>query len=305
MQPINFFDEEGDINPYSIAHYLWNKRPLLISVGIIAFIFSFYISNFVLEKNYTAESILTPVESKRGASGMSGSQIGNMIGLSLGGAVGVNNAQIAIETLRSKDFFKRISEKYDDLIVKLVAVNGFNNNVENYDSDIYDYERSAWISKPSFQSAWSKYNRAIDTVYSWERGGFLTVKFTHNSPLVASEILNIMIKEVNLVKRDRDVLLADKSLEYLLRNSSTITNADLKRATSELMQNQLKIKMFADISPYYLIEPLDSVYTPESPSSPNTPIVTLVITSIILFSFIAFMTIKLVVSELRNRAKKD
>lgn len=278
MTSINFFDEEGDISPVAVLRYIWTKKILLVVLACLYLLSGFIISNFLIAKKYTSQSILTPVEAKQGASsGISGSQIGNMIGLSLGGAIGVNNAQIAMETLRSKDFFKRLIDNHDGIFQRLVGVISFTDQKETYDLEVYDINNDAWVAKPSFHRAWSIYNKAISMDYSWDRGGFLTVKFSHYSPIFAADILQIMIEEVNLVKRDRDVELANRSLDYLLRNSGTITNSELKRATSELMQNQLKIKMFADISPYYLVEPLDSIYQPESPSSPNIPVLTLAI----------------------------
>jgi len=302
MNSAKIFDEDGDINPFFILKHFWNLKLNMILVLFVSFLLGYFVANFALPKEYTAESILTPVESKQGATGNVGSQIGSMIGLNLSGAMGVNNAEIAMEIIRSKDFFKRITEKYDSLSSKLVAVNDYADGKEVYDPELFNISKNQWVQRPSFLTAWSKYyNKRIKFIYSWERGGFLTVKFTHFSPQIASEVLNIIIKEVNLVKRDRDVLLADSSLDYLLRRSGTITNAELKRATSDLMQNQLKIKMFAELSPYYLVEPLDSVYVPESPSAPNTTLVTFSVALMGLGLYFIFVVVKLIIAATRSR----
>jgi len=302
MNSAKIFDEDGDINPFFILKHFWNLKLNMILVLFVSFLLGYFVANFALPKEYTAESILTPVESKQGATGNVGSQIGSMIGLNLSGAMGVNNAEIAMEIIRSKDFFKRITEKYDSLSSKLVAVNDYADGKEVYDPELFNISKNQWVQRPSFLTAWSKYyNKRIKFIYSWERGGFLTVKFTHFSPQIASEVLNIIIKEVNLVKRDRDVLLADSSLDYHLRRSGTITNAELKRATSDLMQNQLKIKMFAELSPYYLVEPLDSVYVPESPSAPNTTLVTFSVALMGLGLYFIFVVVKLIIAATRSR----
>jgi hypothetical protein len=303
MNSINFFDEEGDVNPIAVVRHIWTKKILLLILAFLYLFFGYFVSNFMLEKKYTAESILTPVEAKQGSSGgLAGSQIGNMIGLSLGGVVGVNNAQIAMETLRAKDFFKRILDKHAEILPELVAISSYDGSKEIFNEDLYDNESKTWIYKPSFQRAWSIYNKAIEMEYSWDRGGFLTVRFNHFSPKFAAKILGIMIEEVNLVKRDRDVELANRSLDYLLRSSGTITNSELKRATSELMQNQLKIKMFADISPYYLVEPLDSIYVPESSSSPNVPVLSFAIALVLWIFSICIIVGRDLVREFAKRA---
>lgn len=306
MKSINFFDEEGDISLISIIGYLWSKKNMLGAVFLSSLLIGYIVSNFVLKKEYTAQSILTPVESKQSGGGMAGSEIGSMIGLNLSGAMGVNNAQIAMEIIRSKDFFKRLIETDERFFLELTAVDYYKDGNEFFDEELYDPKNQKWIQKPSFLGAWSKYyNRKIDFSYSWDRGGFLTVKFTHYSPRIAAKILNIIIEEVNLVKRDRDIQLADSSLEYLLRKSNTITNADLRRASSDLMQNQLKIKMFAELSPYYLVEPLDSVYTPESPSAPDTNLTTIVFGLIGLVLAMILMTLRVTFSEIRKKIHKD
>ena len=191
---MKIFDEDGEINPVFILKHYWNLKFYLVLVLFLSLVIGYFVANFLLQKEFTAESILTPVESKQASAGNMGSQIGSMIGLNLSGAMGVNNAEIAMETIRSKDFFKRIIERHDLLFLKLTAINGYKDGKEVYDEEIYNLASEQWVDRPSFLTAWSKfYNKRIEFKYSWERGGFLTVKFTHFSPDIASQVLNIII----------------------------------------------------------------------------------------------------------------
>jgi LPS O-antigen subunit length determinant protein (WzzB/FepE family) len=286
-----FLDKDGDFNALSLVILGWNKKIAIIIATILFGIGGFFYSNF-LDETWTARTTLIPTEaSQAGPAGARASTLINLTGVSLGGAVGVSNAQLAQELMVSRDFFKRlISDEFN--LINLMAMKKYEDGSPVYDPDIYDSKKNQWILKPDFFPAYRVFRSGLEIDYSWDKGGFINVSFTHKSPVFAAQFLNTIINEVNTLKRDKDIEQAEAQLEYLIVESRNATNADLKRALSGLMQNQLKSKMFAKTRDFYLVEPLDSVYEPALRTTPQRRLITLIFLILGFSASFIYVTVK-------------
>lgn len=267
-----FFDNDGDFDALSLVKIAWeHKIPILLLSFLTAIGAAFY--SQYLDEKWTATTTLMPVEAaEAGPAGAGASALVGLVGVSLGGASGVGNAQIAQELIVSRDFFKRLIEKDEQLLIDLIAIERFKNGEHIYNPELYDINNKKWISKPDFFPAFRTYRRGVDLQYSWDMGGFIKISFSHKSPVFAAHMLETIIEEVNSLKKERDIKQADDQLEFLILESKGTTNSDLKRAISGLMQNQLKSKMFATTRIFYIVEPMDSVYQPALRAAPNKPL---------------------------------
>ncbi|MDA7562986.1 Wzz/FepE/Etk N-terminal domain-containing protein [Gammaproteobacteria bacterium] len=283
--------EEEGIDLLEVINELWSQK-LILSLLALFFIGSSSIIALNLPQYWTASTTLMIVEGAKGGGGAPGALAG-MVGVKLGSS-NISNGQIAAEIARSKDFFKYLI-KDEKLLIDLIAIKDFQNGKNIYDPEIYDFSSKKWVQgKPSFFSAYNGYRSAVSVNYDWELGGFMSASVTHRSPIFASELLEKLIVNLNDQYRDRDLKEADRSLKYLANMSSSVTNSDLRRSVSSLMQNQLKTKMFANVKEYYLVEPLDSVYVPQLRSKPKR-------TQIVLISTILGMLLSCLVVIVRKQ----
>jgi capsular polysaccharide biosynthesis protein len=261
------YTEDGTIDLISIFKELWASKIKIIVLGLI-FAVSSSIFTLFMPQYWTASSTLMTVEEASAGGGAAGSSLASMVGVSLGSS-SIDKGQIASEIAKSKDFFKYLIQD-EQVLVNLIAISGFKDEKNVYDPKIYDVALKKWVrEKPTFHAAYEKYRSTFSFSYDWERGGFMEASVTHRSPAVAKTLLDKIIVGLNDQYRARDLKEADKSLEYLSSMASSVTNADLRRSMSSLMQNQLKTKMFANVREYYLVEPLDSVYQPQLRSKPK------------------------------------
>ena len=270
------YTEDGAIDLLSIFNELWSQKILLTFLGLF-FIFSSSVFTLFLPQYWTSSTTLMTVEGATGGGGAVGNNIANMVGVQLG-SYSIDKGQIATEIAKSKDFFKYLIQD-EELLVNLVAITDYQDGKNIYDPEVYDATSKKWVQgRPSFHSAYRTYRSALSVNYDWELGGFMKAAVTHRSPVFAKELLEKVIVGLNNQYRDRDLKEADQSLEYLASISSSVTNADLRRSMSSLMQNQLKTKMFANIREFYLVEPLDSAYVPQLRSKPKRTQIVLIST---------------------------
>mgnify|MGYP000630729294 CR=1 FL=1 len=261
------YTEDGAIDLISIFKELWASKIKLIVLGLIFAVFSSIYTLF-MPQYWTASSTLMTVEGASAGGGAAGNSLASMVGVSLGSS-SIDQGQIASEIAKSRDFFKYLIQD-EQVLVNLIAISGFKDGKNVYDPEIYDVALEKWVrEKPAFHASYKKYRSALSLNYDWERGGFIVASVTHRSPAFSKTLLEKIIVGLNDQYRARDIKEADKSLEYLSGMASSVTNADLRRSMSSLMQNQLKTKMFANVREYYLVEPLDSVYQPQLRSKPQ------------------------------------
>lgn len=259
--------EDQSIDIMELINLLLDKKILLIFLGFF-FVASSSIITMLMPQYWTASSSLMAVEGATGGGGAVGNSVANMVGVQLG-STNIKKGTIAVRLAKSRDFFKALAED-EELLVKLMAIDEFKDGKNIYNQEIYNTSSNKWVQgQPSFEAGYKAYRASLSTDYDWERGGFIEISVTHKSPIFTKELLDKIIIGLNNQYREKDLIEADKSLEYLMRVSPSVTNSDLRRSMSSLMQNQLKTKMFANVREYYLVEPLDSVYVPVLRSSPK------------------------------------
>jgi hypothetical protein len=171
----------------------------------------------------------------------------------------------------------------------LVAYKSYDKNSKkiNWNNDIYNISTNEWTKEiPSFLEAYMLYGDAIK-IDEDIKSGFIRVSVKHISPQFAYEFLELIIDELNLVSRQRDIEESNKSLSYLYQQLETIKQADIKKSINNLIEAQLKIQMHANINDEYLLSKLDKPYLPEKKSSPSRA--RLCITWTILGFFISVM----------------
>jgi LPS O-antigen subunit length determinant protein (WzzB/FepE family) len=265
-----------------------NKFLIILLTSLFAIGSVFY--SLSLKDIYTSNATLSIVDSSVSKSNSLSqySGLAAMAGVSLPSSSGSNKKYLAIETIKSRDFFRHLLS-HDFVLPALVAYKSYDKNSKkiNWNNDIYNISTNEWTKEiPSFLEAYMLYGDAIK-IDEDIKSGFIRVSVKHISPQFAYEFLELIIDELNLVSRQRDIEESNKSLSYLYQQLETIKQADIKKSINNLIEAQLKIQMHANINDEYLLSKLDKPYLPEKKSSPSRA--RLCITWTILGFFISVM----------------
>ena len=90
----------------------------------------------------------------------------------------------------------------------------------------------------------------------------------HQSPLIAQKWLQDVIKKINTYSKEKDVLEAKKSLEFLSIKLVETNINDLQKGISNLMLQQIQKVNLSEMSDEYALKIVDSPSLPEKKSSP-------------------------------------
>lgn len=155
-------DDEIDLR--ELWNVIWRGKWIIIAITAIFAVASVFYA-LSLPNIYKSEALLAPADSEQqgGLSGLSG-QLGglaSLAGVNLGGGK-TDKTALAIEILKSREFFAKFAEKHN-ILPELLAVKEWNmpTNTVVYDDEIYASESGEWVrevkapkkAKPSMQEA--------------------------------------------------------------------------------------------------------------------------------------------------------
>jgi|TARA_B110000879_G_scaffold212124_1_gene307044 hypothetical protein len=263
--------EDGIIDFKDIVKAVISHK-LLITLLTSFFAIASVCYSLSLPNIYTSKAILSVVDdsssSSNGLSQFSG--IAAFAGVSLPSSSNGSKKYLAIETLKSRDFFSHLIT-HEFVLPGLVAYRAYDLESKkiSWNNSIYNDSTKEWtLEKPSFQQAYMTYSNALNIVEDI-KSGFITISVKHISPEFAFNFLELIINELNLISRQRDIEESNRSLLYLYQQLETTIQSDIKKSINSLIESQLKIQMLANIKEEYLLSKLDKPYIPEKKSSPS------------------------------------
>lgn len=245
----------------------WKKFILqVLLISIIAVIFSFFFEDY-----YQSEARLTAAQVESAPSGSSSFMSSLPVGL---GTPDLNDSIIeAREMISSRDFFKRLL-RYEGIYEGLL--------------DPYSYDRTS-LETPTKDST-INLDIEMDSKFYLAMNNFLaalefedvleydyfTIRYTHYNPTFCKNILDIIIKELNLQKKDKDVDEASKAISFLTTRIVDVSNAEVRGSISRLIESQLKRQMIANMRDEYLVSIVDSPARPISKAGPKRLLIFLI-----------------------------
>ena len=280
-----------EINFSEIFRVLWQKKiQIVINCAITGLILVFYSLSLTNIYKSDAKLYLTPtspnIVSNGNSFGDSGlSSLAALAGADIDGDI--SKDKIAIETIKSREFL-RLLIATEDFLPHLMAQGSFikSSGEFKFDSEIYDAQNENWLEedgkslKPSFYEIYKKYSDSLDVEKNIE-SGFIEISFNHISPFVARDMLSVIIKEVNDLLREKDIIQSRNSIKYLTNIDTPVQ--DVKRSIGILIQQSLQTQMFANIQENYVLDILDPPHAPELKSSPARALICIVGTMFIFF----------------------
>ena len=277
------FDDEIDLRELFMV--LWEgKLAIILGTALSALIA--VSAALSLPNKYTSEALLAP-RAEGGAGGTLGqlaSQYGglaSLAGINVGGLGEAGKAAIAIEMLKSREFFGEYL--YDHVLVDLMAVQGWDpaSKKSIVDAAIYDSASQTWVRdvghafqvKPSVQEAHKAFVENFLSVGEDKQTGFVTLAVTHFSPSVARDWVILIVNGVNNAVRARDVEEAENSIAFLNEQRQKTSLVSLTEVFAELIEQQTKTVMLAAASEEYVFQIIDPPVAPELKSEPSRALI--------------------------------
>ena len=103
--------------------------------------------------------------------------------------------------------------------------------------------------------------------------GYVSVSIEHQSPIIAAQWVGWLVEDVNAAVKAQDVEEATNSIEYLKRQVSKTSLADLQAVFFELIQSQTETMMLAQVRPEYVFKTIDPAVVPEEKIRPSRAVI--------------------------------
>jgi uncharacterized protein involved in exopolysaccharide biosynthesis len=276
-------NQNKSVSLSSIPKIIWQYK---IFIFLFTSIFTASIVFYIVNKpnEYTVGGIYIPKGSEEGGAlsklaGQFGG-LASMAGINIGGSSG-DRTEVAIELLKSRAFLQSFIEKHD-LIVPLMAVKKWDKETNTLiiDESKYDVKNKKWIREvpkgknqvPSSWEAYTKLNDKISIDYMSKKG-IVKINLTYFSPEIASKWLVLLVQDINLFWKQRDLYEASKYIDLLTQKTTETNVAELRSVFYELIAEQTKTKLLSEITDEVMFETVSAIVIPEDKSSPKRALI--------------------------------
>ena len=298
---------ENQIDIIEFIKAIWQSKKIVLGITTIFAIFSIIYA--LSQPNvYTSKAILTLSNSSDNSVSLSSrySGLAAMAGINLPSNLDQNKSALVIEIIKSRDFLELLIET-PDVLQSLMAAKEYIPSTGELviNQKIFDSKRNLWVRsvkkplnpKPSYLEVHLKYLDSL-LVEKNKNTGFIEVSFKHISPVFAGQFLNLIISELNKIKRMEDLEEANSSLAYLRKQLSATNLVEIRSSITSLIQTQLEVTMMADIRKDYFVKAIEPPFIPELKSAPNRPVICIIITSIGFLLSLIFVVIRHLMAKL-------
>ena len=269
-----YSDDEIDLR--QLFQTLWEGKKIIILITAIAAISS-VVYSLQLTNYYQSESIMS-VRNNAQNQGMFSqySGVASMIGVSLP-ASGDNKAMEAIEIIQSRKFVKHLLT-FENILPSIMASKSYDSRSKEllFDQNIYDSETKIWKrepnkngqKKPSYLEVHRVYMGMI-SIFQDNKTGFISIHIEHISPIFAKEFLELIIREANVLLRNRDMEESSQAIQYLKSELSKTSLVEIQESINALIKAQLETQMLSQINEDYVLVEIEPPFIPERISKPS------------------------------------
>lgn len=275
--------QEDEIDIRELFSIIWKGKWLIIA---ITFVFAIGSAAYALwlPNEYKATALVQPNESGSGGklaslAGQFGG-LASLAGINLGAGES-SDAVIAMEILKSWGFAEQFINKHD-LAVPLFATKGWSQSTNELvvDEDLYDTQQNKWIreapkGKAVKPTSWELYEKFKERVnVNQDKGtGLVSISVTHYSPLIAKQWADWLVQDINQHMKERALKEANESIKYLEEQISQTSVAEIRTVFSELIQEQHKTRMLAQVSDEYVFKTISEAKAPEKKDKPKRALI--------------------------------
>ncbi|MBS3798483.1 Wzz/FepE/Etk N-terminal domain-containing protein [Pseudoalteromonas sp. BDTF-M6] len=275
-------DDEIDLKELFLA--LWQGKWIIIGTTLVAAVIA-VVYALSLPNIYKSEALLAPAEDNQsgGLSGLAGQfgGLASLAGVNLGSGT-ADKTTIALELLKSRSFIGEFVKEHN-LKPVIMAANGWDqaNDRVIYDPEVYDSEKGLWVREvkapklpePSQLEVHDKFTTQFLNVSKDKETGLVTISVKHYSPVVAKELTDKLIEQLNNTMRANDIADADNSIEYLSKALKETSVADMQKVFYQLIEQQQQTKMLASVRNEYALKMIDPAVVNERKYEPKRALI--------------------------------
>lgn len=279
-------DDEIDLG--QLWAVLWAGKWWIIGISLLAAILAVAIC-LQMPNVYRAKVVVAPSEEAQGGGiGAMAGQLGglaSLTGINLG-AGKVDKSGFAQEVLKSRAFIVEFIARHQ-LLVPLMAAEGWDLKTDQLliDDELYDVTSASWVRevkppKTVIPSDWEAFEE-FQKIFSVEQdklSGMVTITVDHYSPTIAAQWASLLVADINNVMRERDVSEAQRSIEFLKEHLQKTSVAEVQNIFYQLIEQQAKTIMLAEVRPEYVFKTVDPAVAPEKKEKPKRALIVVLAT---------------------------
>lgn len=299
--------QEDEIDLRELFSIIWKGKWLIIAITFIFAVGSAGVALW-LPNEYKATALVQPNDSGNGGklaslAGQFGG-LASLAGINLGAGESTD-AVIAMEIMKSWGFAEQFINKYD-LAVPLFAAEEWNQSTNKLviDQDLYDPQQNKWVreapkGKTVEPTSWELYEEFKErlAINQDKETGLVSISVTHYSPFIAKQWTDLLVKEINQHMKERALQEANESIKYLEEQINQTSVAEIRTVFSELIQEQHKTKMLAQVSDEYVYKTISEAKVPEEKDGPKRIIIIIIGTILGCLAVIFIYIIKFVMRK--------
>ncbi|WP_298440395.1 Wzz/FepE/Etk N-terminal domain-containing protein [uncultured Ferrimonas sp.] len=277
------FAADDEIDLRELFATIWAGKWLITAItsvfAIGAVCLALYLPNI-----YKSEALLAPASQEQGGLGGLAGQFGglaSLAGISLGGGGAVDNTTLAMEVVQSRTFLSNFIEQHQ-LQVALMAAKGWDESTDQLliDEEVYNGSSKQWLREPEGRRGVEPTEQELVeamleliTVSQAKDSGLVSISVEHFSPFVAKQWVDWLVQDINFEMKTRDLKEANKSITYLESKLATTKIAELQNVLYQLIEEQSKTVMFAEVRDEYIFKTVDAAVVPELKAKPKRALI--------------------------------
>ncbi len=239
-----------------------------------------------IDNKYESKAILHATEKESDLASMAGqfSGLAAMAGVTVPGSDEISSSDVALEVLRSEDFFIRLYE-YEEFLPNLLAYDKFDatTKMSSYKNKVYDSTESKWIRKvsypkqqiPSLREAYNEFYKNHFSISKDEKSGIITLTIVHESPVIAQDWLNFLVANINDYMQTSEVERAIKALDFLRDQMLTTQNNELMEVLAGMAEAKIQTVMLSEVSDEFVFRSIQKPTFSNFKKSPNRSYLTI------------------------------
>lgn len=291
---------EEEIKLREIFQLLKSKTTFLIySVSILVLLVSVWL--FFTPNEYISKATVAlnndNTSSQNMRSGLEGlSSISSLVGLNVSSNETVSDYQIAYKKIKSRFFiekflnFKTVKKKLLGAELWSREDKKFKNNDEIYDSSKNEWKKNIPTDYELYKDFLKKFKVSKEGIT-----GFIEISYKSESPHLSKYIVDEIVYFINKTTSEEALEQANSNLLFLEGEISKVKIAQTKLTISNLIEHQLRKKMFSLNSDEYIFRVIDPPLVPMEKSSPKRILIILSSVFIFLFLFSFFVIVNYLV----------
>ncbi|MCG9767337.1 Wzz/FepE/Etk N-terminal domain-containing protein [Pseudoalteromonas piscicida] len=256
------------------------KQRLLVIIVVTALFVGLGIAFALSKANiYQSQVLLSPASNPSNSSGGLSGQLGGLAalaGVQLGGG-SADKSLLHLERFKSRVFLTEFIKKHR-LKEKIYAAKSY---VWETGELLYDADRLAQFDVDAEKpvSINMVFEQFIEDNFKLEidaKTGLVALSVLHQSPFVAKEITDLLVKDINQVIRQEEISDANKSIDYLEAALEGTKVLETKKMFYQLIEQQHRTKMLASVKEEYAFKVIDPAIIPERKYGPNRALIVVI-----------------------------